>query len=114
MTIVIGVPDSGLEEEDRYSLDMMDREIQTGLAKVSKIDRPTLFTMHVATHHNTAHGRKYSLHARMYTEHYAYVAHSEDWNLIKATMDLMDRLDAKITETKKERIADKKKSRKES
>ena len=104
---------TGLEEEDRYSLDMMDREIQSGLAKVSRIDRPTLFTMHVSKHHNSGNNPKYSLHARMYTEHNAYVAHSEDWNLMKATMDLMDRLDGKITDTKEERISDKKKSRKE-
>ena len=104
---------TGLEEEDRYSLDMMDREIQSGLAKVSKIDRPTLFTMHVATHHSSGNNPKYSLHARLYTEHGAYIAHSEDWNLMKATMDLMDLLDAKITETKEERISDKRKSRKE-
>jgi len=105
---------TGLEEEDRFSLDMMDREIQSGLAKVSKIDRPTLFTMHVSKHHNSGNNSKYSLHARLYTEHSAYVAHSEDWNLMKATMDLMDRLDGKITETKEERISSKRKSRKES
>jgi CBS domain-containing protein len=105
---------TGLEEEDRYSLETMDREIQSGLAKVSKIDRPTLFTMHVATHHSSGNTPKYSLHARLYTEHSAYVAHSEDWNLTKATMDLMDRLDGKITETKEERVSNKRKSRKES
>lgn len=105
---------TGLEEEDRFSMDMMDREIQSGLAKISKIDRPTLFTMHVAKHHGNGNNPKYSLHARMYTEHNAYVAHSEDWNLMKATMDLMDRLDGKITETKEERISTKRKSRKES
>jgi CBS domain-containing protein len=104
---------TGLEEEDRFSLDTMDREIQSGLAKVSKIDRPTLFTMHVAKHHSSGNNPKYSLHARMYTEHYAYVAHSEDWSLMKATTDLMNRLDTKITETKEERISSKKKSRKE-
>jgi CBS domain-containing protein len=38
---------SGLEEEDRLSLYVMEREIQNGLQKVAKITRPLMFSMHV-------------------------------------------------------------------
>lgn len=104
---------TGLEEEDRFSLDMMEREIQNMLAKISKIARPQLFTMHVTKHHATGNRSEYSLSARLFTEHGAFIARSADWSLIKATVDLMNVFDAKVLEMKDERLDKKKRARKE-
>jgi CBS domain-containing protein len=104
---------TGLEEEDRFSLDVMEREIQNGLAKVAKITRPQLFTMHVTKHHAAGSRAKYSLSARLFTANAAFIARSVDWSLIKATVDLMNVFDAKVMEKKEERVDKKKRSRKE-
>jgi CBS domain-containing protein len=104
---------TGLEEEDRFSLDMMEREIQNGLAKVARVARPQLFTMHVTKHHAVGNRAKYSLSARLFTEHGAFIARSVDWSLIKATIDLMNVFDAKVMDMKEERVDRKKRSRRE-
>ncbi len=104
---------TGLEEEDRFSLDMMEREIQNGLAKVAKVARPQLFTMHVTKHHAVGNRAKYSLSARLFTEHGAFIARSVDWSLIKATIDLMNVFDAKVMDMKEQRVDRKKRSRRE-
>ena len=104
---------TGLEEEDRFSLDIMEREIQSGLAKTSKIARPLLFTMHVAKYHNLGNSSKYSLNGRLTTEHGTFIAHTSDWSLIKAVIELMKILDGRIMEKKEERVDRRKKSRKE-
>jgi CBS domain-containing protein len=104
---------TGLEEEDRFSLDVMEREIQNGLAKIAKITRPQLFTMHVTKHHGAGNRSKYSLSARLFTANGAFIASSVDWSLIKATVDLMNVFDAKVMGKKEERLDKKKRSRRE-
>lgn len=104
---------TGLEEEDRFSLDIMEREIQSGLAKVSRVAKPQLFTLHVTKHHAAGNRAKYSLSARLFTEHGAFMARSVDWSLIKATVDLMNVFDAKVMGMKEERVDKRKKPRKE-
>ena len=104
---------TGLEEEDRFSLDIMEREIQNGLAKSSKIARPLLFTMHVAKYHSSGNSAKYSLNGRLTTEHGIFIGHTTEWSLIKATIDLMNILDERIMQKKEERVDNRKKSRSE-
>ncbi len=103
---------SGLEEEDRLSLDVMEREIQNGLQKVAKITRPLMFSMHVHKYNNEGNTAKYSLNARLHTEYSTYTATAVDWNLMKATVDLMDKLEKDVTETKKVRVEKKRRGSK--
>lgn len=103
---------SGLEEEDRLSLDVMEREIQTGLQKVSKITRPMLFTMHVAKYNGTGSTAKYSLNARLHTEYSTYTVNAVDWNLMKATIDMMSKIERQVTEGKEVRLEKKRRGAK--
>jgi len=96
---------SGLEEEDRFSLDIMEREIQSGLAKIAKITRPLLFTIHVSKYNNTGTSAKYSLIGRLSTENNHFMAKAVDWSLGQATVELMDNLD-RIVKGKKEHNQD--------
>ncbi|MGD0818052.1 MAG: CBS domain-containing protein [Methanomassiliicoccales archaeon] len=95
---------SGLEEEDRYSLDTMEREIQTELAKISKIQKPMLFNMHVQKYNVTGNGAKYSLTGRLHTAQKAYIASAVEWSLMGATAGLMKRFDEMVMENKEEKI----------
>jgi len=103
---------SGLEEEDRLSLDVMEREIQVGLQKVAKITRPMLFTMHVAKYNDNGSTAKYSLNARLHTEYSTYTVNAVDWNLIKATIDMMAKIDHMVTEEKEVRLEKKRRGTK--
>ena len=96
---------SGLEEEDRFSLDIMEREIQTGLAKMAKYARPLLFNVHVSKYNNTGNSAKYSLTGRLSTESSHYMAKAVDWSLGQATVELMDKLD-RIVMNRKEQALD--------
>ncbi len=100
---------SGLEEEDRYNLDQMEREIQTGLAKISKIQTPMLFTMHVQKYNGAGNRAKYSLSGRLHTTQNTYTASGVEWSLMSATSDMMNRFDAMVTEKKQEKVEKRKK-----
>jgi CBS domain-containing protein len=104
---------TGLEEEDRFSLDIMEKEIQSGLAKTARVTKPMLFTMHVTKYHPNGNTAKYSLNARLFTEHGTFMGSSSDWSLMKATTELMNVLDERVTKKKEVRVANKKKSRSE-
>jgi predicted transcriptional regulator len=104
---------TGLEAEDRYSLDVMEKEIQSELAKVAKVTKPMLFTMHVTKYHPTGNTAKYSLNARLFTANGTFFGSAVNWNLGQATVDLMNVLQGRVMEMKEERIDKKKRSRRE-
>ncbi len=102
---------TGLEDEDRYSMDVMEKEIQSGLSKIAKISRPLLFTIHVAKYNKEGNTAKYSLSSRLTTEHQVFMAKSVDWNIMKATIQLMERFQKMVTKKKEELIDQRKKRR---
>ena len=104
---------TGLEAEDRYSLDVMEKEIQGGLAKVAKVTKPMLFTMHVTKYHGSGNTAKYSLNARLFTAHGTFFGSAVSWSLGEATMNLIDVLQSRVMEMKEERVDKKKRNRRE-
>jgi CBS domain-containing protein len=101
---------SGLEEEDRFSLDQMEKEIQAGLAKLSKLATPTLFTLHVQKYNPGGNRAKYSLSGRLSTKGATFTAKSVDWSLMKATVDLMNKLDKMALDGKENKVEKKKRT----
>jgi CBS domain-containing protein len=95
---------SGLEEEDRFSLDIMEREVQSGLAKIAKLTRPLLFTIHVSKYNHTGNTAKYSLTGRLSAESSNHMAKAVDWSLGQATVDLMNRLERLVKERKEHNL----------
>jgi len=95
---------TGLEEEDRRELEVMEKEIQAGMAKIAKVTRPMLFTMHVSKYHERGNSAKYSLSGRLTTEYKVYVAKAVDWNITRTTIQLMERLERRVMEKKEERL----------
>jgi len=96
---------SGLDEEDRFSLEIMEKEMQSGLVKISKFTRPLLFTIHVSKYNNTGNRAKYSLIGRLSTENSHFMTKAVDWSLGQATVELMNNLD-RIVKDKKEHNLD--------
>ena len=102
---------SGLGEDDRFALDMMSKEIEISMKKISPISTPMLFTLHVGTYNDAGLNYKYSLHARLITEDRVYTGSSVDWDLIRATTSLMQKLERRVIEHKEERIQHRRRSR---
>jgi CBS domain-containing protein len=102
---------SGLGEDDRFALDMMTKEIETSMKKISPIETPLLFNLHVGAYNDIGMRNKYTLHARLTTDDRVYTGSSVDWDLIRATSDLMQKLERRVIEHKEEKIQHRRKSR---
>lgn len=102
---------TGLEEEDRHSLDVMDKEIEAELKKIARLSKPLLFTLHVAKHNPAGNVAKYSLSGRLITEDKIFIAKAIEWNLIKATIATMERLQNMVREMKESRLDQRRKTK---
>jgi CBS-domain-containing membrane protein len=103
---------SGLGEDDRFALDMMSKEIEISMKKISPIETPMLFTLHVGRYNEVGGTNyKYTLHARLITDDKVYNGNSADWDLIRATADLMRNIERRVIEHKEEKIQHRKRSR---
>jgi CBS domain-containing protein len=108
---VVYVQITGLDEEDRHSLDMMDKEIEAELKKIARLSKPFLFTLHVAKYSPAGNVAKYSLNGRLITEDKIFVAKAIEWNLIKATIATMERLQNMVKEMKESRLDHRRKTK---
>ena len=80
-------------------------------SKSSPNDANMLFTLHVTKYNSQAASNKYSLNGRLITENKVWVASAVNWDLIKATIDLMQHLERMVIERKEEKIEHRKKAR---
>jgi CBS domain-containing protein len=102
---------SGLKDEDRFAHDMMIKEIETSIKKISPITTPMMFNLHVAMYNDEGLRYKYSLHGRLTTDDRVYTASSVDWDLIKATASLMKTFERRVIEHKEEKLDHRKRTR---
>ncbi len=102
---------TGLDSDDKFAAEQMEKDITASLQKIARISRPMLFTLHVTKYNAQATTNKYSLNGRLITENKVWVASAVDWDLNKATVDLMQRLERRVVERKEEKIDRRKKAR---
>jgi len=102
---------TGLDQEDRFAADQMEKDITASLQKIAKITRPMLFTLHVTKYTAQGNTNKYSLNGRLTTESKVWVASAVDWDLNKATISLMQHLERRVIERKEERLDHRKKAK---
>ena len=102
---------TGLDSEDKFAAEQMEKDITASLQKIAKISRPMLFTLHVTKYNSQATSNKYSLNGRLITENKVWVASAVDWDLNRATIDLMQRLERRVVERKEEKLDHRKKAK---
>lgn len=102
---------TGLDQEDRFALEQMEKDITISLQKIAKITRPMLFTLHVTKYNAQGNTNKYSLNGRLTTESKVWVASAVDWDLNKATVNLMQHLERRVIERKEEKLDHRKKAK---
>ncbi|OPY29802.1 MAG: Methylated protein [Methanomassiliicoccales archaeon PtaU1.Bin030] len=102
---------TGLDQEDRFAADQMEKDITASLQKIAKITRPMLFTLHVTKYNAQGNTNKYSLNGRLTTESKVWVASAVDWDINKATVSLMQHLERRVIERKEEKLDHRKKAK---
>jgi CBS domain-containing protein len=102
---------SGLRDDDRFSQDMMLKEIEQSMKKISPIATPMLFDLHVGMYNDEGLNYKYSLHGRLTTDDKVFTASSVDWDLIRATADLMRTFERRVIEHKELKLEHRRKTR---
>jgi CBS domain-containing protein len=96
---------SGLEEDDWWTYETLYAIIGRGLRKIRDIARPTVFNVHVVTHQNRGDRSKYSIRARLGTEHGLLVARDYDWDAGQAMHKVMAQLERRIKQEKDRKVA---------
>ncbi|MDW5563472.1 MAG: CBS domain-containing protein [Methanomassiliicoccus sp.] len=102
---------SGLRDDDRFAQDMMMKEIELSMKKISPIATPMLFDLHVGMYNDEGLNYKYSLHGRLTTDDRVFTASSVDWDLIRATADLMRTFERRVIEHKELKLEHRRKTR---
>jgi CBS domain-containing protein len=102
---------TGLDQDDKYAADQMEKDITSSLQKIAKISRPMLFTLHVTKYNAHGNQYKYSLNGRLTTENKVWVASAVDWDLNKATVMIMQHFERRIIERKEEKLDHRKKAK---
>jgi len=102
---------SGLRDDDRFVQDMMMKEIEQSMKKISPILTPMLFNLHVGMYNDEGLNYKYSLHGRLTTDDRVFTASSVDWDLIRATADLMRTFERRVIEHKEMKLDHRRKTR---
>jgi len=97
---------TGLSEESAFEFDSVYTIIQKSLQRIAKVAVPTFFSMHVAQYNIETEGSKCSIRIILKTPEKSFYAKAHDWNLMKATDDVMNVLE-KMVRKEKEKKRDK-------
>ncbi len=102
---------TGLENEDRFESEQMERIITQSVQKIARIMPPLMLSLHVGKYKQEGIRTKYSLHARLVTGNGVMNAMSAQWDLIQATTELMRTFERRIIEKKEEKLEHRRRSR---
>ncbi len=100
---------SGLSDEHPEVFDVLYEIIERSMKKVSKLLKPKILTIHVSRYNSDEGSRqKYSLTARLTTEHEMIYGKAFEWDLFKALDDTLEQIEKsarKVRDKQKERSA---------
>jgi len=91
---------TGLSEESSFQFDSLYTIIQNSLQRIAKVTVPTFFSMHVAQYNIETGASKYSIRIILKASNKSFYAKAHDWNLMKATDDVMNVLEKMVRKDK--------------
>jgi CBS domain-containing protein/ribosome-associated translation inhibitor RaiA len=91
---------SGLEEEEPEDYEAMYEMIGKTMGHINKLQKPTIFLVHVHEHRHEHGEIKYSLRGRLSTERGMYFANDFDWNLLRCLDKILDHLEHQVKKDK--------------
>ena len=95
---------TGLEEEDAEIYDDMYQLIQKSMSKINKMEKTSIFALHVVEYHNKSLVKEYELRARLSTKKQMFYAQGNGWDLFKALDDVLEALERMVTKEKERRL----------
>jgi len=96
---------TGLDEQaDVY--DAVYESVQKSMSRLADIARPRLLNLHVVQHKADGDNSKWSIRARLTTEHGLYYQNHFDWELMTALAGLLEGLETRIKDDKDRRVSD--------
>jgi CBS domain-containing protein len=101
----------GLDREDRFSMEQMERIITQSVQKIARIVPPLMFTLHVGKYSQEGVRAKYSLNGRLVTANGVMNANAVQWDLIQATTDLMSMFERRVIDKKEEKLEHRRRTR---
>lgn len=94
---------SGLEEEDEFVMDTVDRMVSETVKKIHSIYPAQYFHIHVKRFRKTGERKLFSVRCRVMTEKGAFISSAQAWDLRDAIGQAMDKLE-KIVVKHKEKL----------
>jgi CBS domain-containing protein len=94
---------TGLSEESSFQFDSIYTIIQKSLQRIAKVTVPTFFSMHVAQYNIETGASKYSIRIILKASKKSFYAKAHDWNLMKATDDVMNVLEKMVRKDKEKK-----------
>ncbi len=95
---------TGLDEEDADFYDDMYELIHKYMSKINKLEKTTMFNLHVSQYHNKSFVKEYEMRARLSTKKHMFYAKSKGWDLMKALDEILDALERIVTKEKERRL----------
>ncbi len=102
---------TGLEREDRFETEQMERVITQSVQKIARIVDPLMFSLHVTKYNQEGIRAKYSLNGRLVTADGVMNANAVQWDLIQATTDLMGMFERRVIDKKEEKLEHRRRTR---
>jgi CBS domain-containing protein/ribosome-associated translation inhibitor RaiA len=87
---------TGLDAEDPEVYELLYEMIEKSMKRIDRFQSPRVFTIHVTTYHQDGMKSKYSIRARLTTDHGMHYAKAADWNLNKGVYSSLEMLERNL------------------
>ena len=91
---------SGLSDSDKEYTEQIYDNIQSEIAKISKIGTPSSLTFHYGRYNESGDKQKYSVSGRLALDSDVFTAKEIGWDIVKVSNDLMKKLTAAVLDRK--------------
>ncbi len=95
---------SGLEDDEKELVDAIYADIESMVAKVSRIYKPESLTMHVSRYNDIGGNPKYSISARLFINGTAVMVKEVGWDLIRTASDLITKMEDAVINMKDSKV----------
>ena len=95
---------SGLDEEEKFAMESIYSEIESMVAKISKMYKPESLTMHVSRYNDAGGNFKYSISARLFIDGTAVQMKEVGWDLVQTASVLVKKLGDAVIDMKDSKV----------
>ena len=98
---------TGLAEDDPFVYESIYSIIEKGMKRIARIASPQMFLLHVSQYYPRGSTSKFSIRGRLSTSKKMYYAQSVEWDIMRATDNLVRELDGLVRRDKEKTMGSK-------